>query len=109
MRQSLNETLRRDSCSSELGITTAWNSRDVFLVQPGLFLSVSFPRPLGSGAKGCEQRSSALMVCTLKAASEVVDCGFDHLLVVSSGASVCNLDTSRTLPQAETDPFVTLN
>lgn len=49
------------------------------------------------------------MVCTLKAASEVVDCGFDHLLVVSSGASVCNLHTSRTLPQAETDPFVTLN
>lgn len=108
MRQSSNETLRRDNSSSELGITTAWNSRDVFLAQPGLFLSVSFPRPLGSGAKGCEQRSSALKVCTLKAAREVMSCGFDHLLV-SSGASVCNLDSSRTLPQAETDPFVRLN
>lgn len=49
------------------------------------------------------------MVCTLKAAREVMNCGFDHLLVVSSGASVCNLDTSRTRPQAETDPFVMLN
>lgn len=67
------------------------------------------PKAPGSGAKGCEQRSSALMVCTLKAAREVMNCGFDHLLVVSSGASVCNLDTSRTLPQAETDPFVMLN
>lgn len=45
MRQSINETFRRDSCSSELGISTAWNSRDVFLAQAGQFLNVSFPRP----------------------------------------------------------------
>lgn len=85
--------------------------------QPGIAGMCSWPsqgcssvsHSQGLWSKGCEQSSSALMVCTLKAAREVMNCGFDHLLVVPADASVCNLDTSRTLPQAETDPFVRLN